>query len=356
MKGSRVSHYRLTERLGRGTYGEVWKGVHVDDADFTVAVKLVSPAVRDDPAFVSALRRECKALDRMDHPNIVRFRELVVRDGVVAMVLELLEGSDLEGLIGAGPQPVDEVVRVLEASLEGLAYAHARGVVHRDIKPGNLFRCDDGRVKLMDFGIARAADGTRATQTGTLQGTIDYMAPERFSNQSGPSSDVYAMGLVAWELLAGRRACPEGDLAAKLGWHLGVGLTDARSVRPDCPGWLAEVVSSLGSKEAGTRPADGGAALALLRSRQSAGSSGAVVVLWGMPTTFTSMLPWTPSPWTERLALPLMRPRGASAATAEMGSRMVRLSGLITKLWSAPGSRVQSVSHAPSPSSPASRG
>ena len=233
MKDQIVSHYRLTEKLGEGTYGEVWKGVHEDDPGFTVAVKLVSPHVREDPAFISALRKECRALDRLDHPSIVRFRELVVRDGTVAMVLELLEGRDLEAVLAEGPQPVDEVVRILEKSLAGLAYAHGSGVVHRDLKPGNIYRCDDGRVKLMDFGIARAADGTQATQTGTLKGTLDYMAPERFANQTSAASDIYALGLVAWELLAGRRAAPEGDLAGKVGWHMGVGLADVRTVRPD---------------------------------------------------------------------------------------------------------------------------
>jgi len=197
MKGQQVSHYRLTEKLGAGTYGEVWKGVHVDDPDFTVAVKLVSPQVREDPAFLTALRKECRALDRMDHPSIVRFRELVVRDSTVAMVLELLEGADLEAVLASGPQPVEEVVRLLDRVLDGLA----------------------------------------------------------------------------WELLAGRRACTGTDLAQKMGWHMTTGLPDVRTERADCPVWLAEVVAALGAKEASGRPVDGAAALALLRSRRIAGAS-----------------------------------------------------------------------------------
>ena len=270
MSPDRVSHYRLTERLGAGTYGEVWKGVHVDDPAFMVAVKLVSPHVREDPSFVEALRGECRALDRMDHPSIVRFRELVVRDGVVAMVMELLEGSDLEGLLARGPQPVDEVVRILERVLDGLAYAHEKGVMHRDIKPGNLFRCTDGRVKLMDFGIARAADGTTATRTGTVKGTLDYMAPERFRNHTTPASDVYAVGLVVWELLTGRRAAPEGDLPTKMGWHLMEGVGDVRTERPDCPTWLAAVVAALTARQPVERPEDGSAARKLLTAARKA--------------------------------------------------------------------------------------
>jgi serine/threonine protein kinase/uncharacterized membrane protein YhaH (DUF805 family) len=264
MPPTHISHYALTNRLGEGTYGEVWKGVHVDDPSFVVAVKLVHPSVQGDPSFISALREECRALDRMDHPGIVRFRELVVRDGVVAMVLELLQGEDLEAALAAGPQPIAEVERVLERALEGLAYAHAAGVLHRDIKPGNLFRCRDGRVKLMDFGLARAIEGSNGTKTGTLKGTMDYMAPERFRGQTSAAADVYALGLVAWELLAGRRAAPAGDLPAKMGWHWSEGPPDVRTERADCPPWLASLVSELTSREVTARPADGSAALARL--------------------------------------------------------------------------------------------
>jgi formylglycine-generating enzyme required for sulfatase activity/serine/threonine protein kinase len=266
-----VSHYRLTELLGSGTYGEVWKGVHQDDPSFVVAVKLVSSSMQSEPSFIAALRQECRSLDTMDHPSIVRFRDLVVRDGVVAMVLELLDGEDLEAALAAGPQQVGEVVRILELALDGLAYAHGRGVLHRDIKPGNLYRCRDGRVKLMDFGLARAADGSSGTKTGTLKGTLDYMAPERFRNVTTAAADVYALGLVAWELLAGRRAAPDGDLPAKLGWHLTEGAPDVRTVRPDCPAWLAEVVSAMTSIDPSKRPSDGAEAQTMLRAARVAG-------------------------------------------------------------------------------------
>ena len=329
MKGQQVSHYRLTELLGAGTYGEVWKGVHVDDPAFTVAVKLVSPHVRDEPNFIAALRRECRALDRMDHPSIVRFRELVVRDGMVAMVMELLEGDDLEAVLATGPQPVDEVMRILDRVLGGLAYAHSKGVLHRDIKPGNIFRCRDGRVKLMDFGIARAADGTNATKTGTLKGTLDYMAPERFRNETPPASDVYAVGLVAWELLAGRRAAPDGDLPAKLGWHMMVGPGDVRAVRPDCPAWLADFVGTLSANDASARPPDGTAAQAMFRSRQGlSGGSPPPPQAPGTVEVQTGSLPPPPStppsgPGTVQASMPSARPvptHGSMASPSAPGT------------------------------------
>ncbi|MAY79919.1 MAG: hypothetical protein CL930_03950, partial [Deltaproteobacteria bacterium] len=273
MIGEQISHYRLEEKLGAGTYGVVYKGVHVGDEEFTVAIKVVQPSLIDDPKFVDSLKKECRRLDRLDHSAIVRFRELVLGDDMVAMVLELLEGQDLYDTMVAGSMPFDEAARVLELGLSGLAYAHGKDVIHRDIKPSNMFLCNDGRVKILDFGIARAAQSTQATQTGTMKGTLDYMAPERFTaSGGGAASDVYAMGLVAWGLLAGKPACPDGDLAAKLGWHIGVGVSDIRGVRSDCPEWLADVIGILAAKEQSDRPADGAAALKMFKERRAQGT------------------------------------------------------------------------------------
>ena len=273
MIGNQISHYRLTRKLGAGTFGEVYEGVHVHDEELRVAVKLVAPSLVQDARFVDALKRECRQLDRMNHPNIVRFRELVVNEGGVAMVLELLRGQDLHDRLAGGPLPVDTAVPVVEAILEGLGHAHTAGVLHRDIKPGNVYWCDDGRIVILDFGIARAADGTQATKTGHMVGTFDYMAPERMSGSGGTaSSDVYAVGLIAWELLAGRAASPDGEVARKLMWHMMEGVGDAAKVAatlPGCPPWFAEVVATLAAKDPAARPADGSAALALLRERRA---------------------------------------------------------------------------------------
>ena len=132
------------------------------------------------------------------------------------MVLELLEGQDLHDTVQAGPISIDESIRLIEAILSALSYAHSKDVIHRDIKPSNIFLCNDGRVKVLDFGIARAAQNTQATQTGTMKGTLDYMAPERFNAEGGGAhSDIYAVGLVAWELVAGRAACQPGGRDAR---------------------------------------------------------------------------------------------------------------------------------------------
>ena len=268
MIGSQVSHYRLVRKLGSGTYGEVYEGVHVHDDELRVAVKVVSPALAQDARFLDALKRECRQLDKFRHPNIVTFRELVVQGDQVAMVLELLRGQDLHDRLAGWPLPVDTAVSVLEAMLDGLGYAHAAGVLHRNLKPRNVYWCDDGRIVILDFGIGRAADGAQAATLPHTASALDYLAPERVSGSGGTaSSDVYAVGLVAWEMLTGLAAAPHGDAARKRMWHTVEGVGDAAQVAPTlrCPPWLADVIATLAAKDPAQRPANGQAALALLQ-------------------------------------------------------------------------------------------
>lgn len=272
MIGEQVSHYRLEEKLGEGTYGVVYRACHVEDPELMVAVKVVHPVLARDPDFLRALRRECRHLNRLQHPGIVGFRDLVLSHGSPAMVLELLEGEDLHVRLQRGPMVSDAVRDVLEQALAALAHAHEEGVVHRDIKPANLFLTRRGRLKIMDFGVARAADGSQATKSGTITGTVDYVSPEVWLGQGlTPAADVYAMGLVAWTLLVGQSPAPEGPLPQKMGWHLGVGPPDVRTVQPSCPAWLAEAVAGLTAREMDVRPADGGAALSLVRRLHGSG-------------------------------------------------------------------------------------
>ena len=310
MKGHTVSHYRLVEKIGAGSYGEVWKGVHLHDDALFVAVKLLHPALATDADFLAALKAECRVLARLHHPHIVGFRDLVIGEShPPAMVLSLIEGDSLEDRLQAGPQPIEAVLDQLKAMLGGLAHAHHKGVVHRDIKPGNVLVDADGSVQLVDFGIARAAESGAATRTGRVQGTMDYMPPEVFQGQkAGPAADLYAVGLVVWEQLTGRRACPDGPLAAKMGWHLATPLPDPRSLRSDCPSWLAELVARLAAKSPGDRPEDASAAIALLEARRRA------------PTTAPSPRPAAPqapgtvelSPETLRAALQEAAPSAGS--------------------------------------------
>ena len=318
---TQVPHSRLPRNLGAGTHPEAYEGMHVRDDELRVAVKVASPSRAQAPRFVDALKRECQELDRMNHGNLIRFRELVVHDGGAAMVLELLRGQDLHDRLAAGPLPVDTAVPVVEAILAGLGHAHAAGVLHRDIRPGNVYWCDDGCIVILDFGTARAADGTQATTTGQMVGTFDYMAPERMSGSGGTaSSDVYAVGLIAWELLAGRPACPEGEVARKRMWNGGEGAGDAASIAaalPGCPTWFAEVIATLAAKDPAARPADGSAALALLREKRAgAGAAPSDTAAGRRPPPLTAM---GPAPVPTPSAPPPSPGRSAPPGTSEGG-------------------------------------
>ncbi len=264
MQGMQISHYRLERLLGSGTYGQVYAAVHVHDPELCAAVKVVHASLATDQEFVSSLKRECRVLSRLQHTHLVGFRDLVLSAShPPALVLELLEGSDLAEWSARGPMPPDEALRLARELLTGLAYAHKKGVVHRDIKPSNAFLTTDGEVKLLDFGLAKAADNSHATQSGQIQGTLDYMASELFDGvKASPSTDVYAAGLVLWELLAGGPACPAGSMMKKMGWHTKIGAPTVQAVAPSVPTELADAVRQLTGRKG--RPADGAAALALL--------------------------------------------------------------------------------------------
>ncbi len=261
MIGQSIGHYRLEDKLGRGGFGTVYRGVHAHLPSLHVAVKVVHDNLAADSGFQRLLEKEVEVLHGLQHPGIVAFRDLVVEPTGIAIVLELLEGLDLRHALQQGAFSPDEVARVLWELLDALAYAHRRGVVHRDIKPDNMFLCSDGRIKLMDFGIAKVAHSTLATQSGMVSGTLDYMAPERFRHESPPSSDLYSLGLVCWELLTGRVACPLGDIPSKIGWHMGRGAPDVRGELPSCPAWLAGFLNRLAAVEVEDRPRDADAAL-----------------------------------------------------------------------------------------------
>jgi serine/threonine protein kinase len=262
--GQQIGHYRLEDKLGRGGFGTVYRAAHAQLPSLRVAVKVVHPNLASDQGFQRLLQKEVEVLHGLQHPGIVAFRDLLVEPAGTAIVLELLEGLDLRHALQQGPFTPGEVARILHELLEALGCAHRQGVVHRDIKPENIFLCADGRLKLMDFGIAKVAHNTLASQSGMVSGTLDYMAPERFQRESPPSSDLYALGLVAWELLTGRLACPDGDIPAKIGWHMGQGAPDLSEVLPDCPPWLAELVGRLCATDPQERPVDADAAHVLL--------------------------------------------------------------------------------------------
>jgi serine/threonine-protein kinase len=181
-----------------------------------VAVKLLAEHLAEDPTFVSRFQREAQAAARLVHPNIVQVFDSGQdeRTGQYFIVMEYIEGqSCAEILRDDGWVEVDEAIAIVEQACEGLHYAHRNGVVHRDVKPGNLLRAREGEVKLADFGIAKATEQSSITQVGSVLGTAAYLAPEQArGEEAGPSADLYALGVVTYQMISGRLPYDAGSL------------------------------------------------------------------------------------------------------------------------------------------------
>ena len=202
-----AGRYRLQDRLGYGGMSTVHLALD-ERLERQVAVKLLAEHLADDPAFVSRFQREAQAAARLVHPNIVQVFDSGrdERTDQYFIVMEYIEGSSCAEILREdGWVEVAEALSIIEQACEGLDYAHRHGVVHRDVKPGNLLRAREGQVKLADFGIAKATEQSSITQVGSVLGTAAYLAPEQArGEEAGPSADLYALGVVAYQMISGR--------------------------------------------------------------------------------------------------------------------------------------------------------
>jgi serine/threonine-protein kinase len=202
-----AGRYRLDRRLGMGGMSTVRLAFDTN-LERQVAVKLLAEHLADDDNFVSRFRREALAAARLVHPNIVQVFDFGLDDptGQHYIVMEYVQGkSCAEILREQKVLQVDDALDIVSQSCRGLDHAHRNGVVHRDVKPGNLMRSDDGVVKLADFGIAKATEQSSITQIGSVLGTAAYLAPEQArGEEAGPPADQYALGVVTYQMLAGR--------------------------------------------------------------------------------------------------------------------------------------------------------
>jgi serine/threonine-protein kinase len=210
-----AGRYQLKDRLGFGGMSTVHLAFD-RRLERRVAVKLLAEHLAEDPTFVSRFQREAQAAARLIHPNIVQVFDSGQdeRAGQYFIVMEYIEGqSCAEILRDDGWVEVDEAVAIIEQACQGLHYAHRHGVVHRDVKPGNLLRSRDGEVKLADFGIAKATEQSSITQVGSVLGTAAYLAPEQArGEEAGPRADLYALGVVTYQLISGRLPYEAGSL------------------------------------------------------------------------------------------------------------------------------------------------
>jgi eukaryotic-like serine/threonine-protein kinase len=247
--------YSLTERLGSGATSSVWRATD-EVTGLTVAVKLLRADASESPAALARFEREARLLARVHSPNVVALRDRDERDERPFLVFDLVHGSDLrERLRQDGTLPISEAVAVAVQIANGLAAAHAKRLVHRDLKPGNVLLADDGRVKVADFGIARALEEPGLTQPGRVVGTGEYIAPEQALGRApDPRGDLYSLGVVLYEMLAGRppfRGAGFAEVAAK---HLNQPPPPLSDARRDVPDELAALVAALLAKDPQDRP------------------------------------------------------------------------------------------------------
>jgi serine/threonine protein kinase/formylglycine-generating enzyme required for sulfatase activity len=255
-KGLAVADYLFLDRLGSGGTGTVYKARLRGSGDL-VAVKVLNSASVRSPAAVKRFQREADIAIRLNHPNITRALEAGEADGRRYMVMELLEGVDLSSYAKKkGTLPAEEAVRYVADAARGLAYAHEQGIVHRDVKPGNLLRLSDGRIKVLDLGLARladpdgAADDEGLTQTGVVMGTIDYMAPEQAlaTHNADARADIYGLGCTLYRLVAGDIPFPGDSLVAKILAHRDSPIPSLRAKFPKTPAAVDYVLARMLAK------------------------------------------------------------------------------------------------------------
>jgi serine/threonine protein kinase len=232
--------YRLERPLGHGGMASVYLA-RDSELGRPVAVKLLAENAAGDDGLRERFVREARLAARLSHPNVVSVFDAGEDEGRPYIVMEHVEGETLSEVIGRrGRLPHEEARALALQAAHGMAHAHAAGLVHRDIKPQNLLLRKDGTLKIADFGIARAAEGTALTQAGTVLGTAAYLAPEQaVGEEVTPASDVYSLGAVLYELLTGRPPLQVeslDDLAKRKA------IPPVREVAPDVPRDLEDVV------------------------------------------------------------------------------------------------------------------
>ncbi len=256
--------YQLSSRVAIGGMGEVWQATDLVIGR-TVAIKILKDEYLGDPGFLERFRAEARHAALVNHEGIANVFDYGEEDGSAYLVMELVPGEALSAIIERERVlSTDRVLDIVAQTAMALQAAHAAGLVHRDIKPGNLLITPDNRVKITDFGIARIADQVPLTATGQVMGTVQYLSPEQASGHSAsPSTDIYSLGIVAYEMLAGRRPFTGESQVA-------IAMAQINETPPELPVTVSEPVRNLVYASIAKKPADRPASAAhLARAAQS---------------------------------------------------------------------------------------
>src|SRR5262245_1071078 len=291
----RIHGFQLISLIGDGGMGTVYKGTETATGR-TVAVKVMNPALLTDSEMLLRFQREVRAATILDHPNIVAVLDAGQTEEVQYLVMEFVEGIDLEQLVArAGHLAVDRACEYIREAALWLGHAHERGIVHRDIKPSNLMvGRDDGVVKILDMGLARLLeplDGSASallTHTGAFLGTADFVAPEQAldARHADHRADLYSLGCTLYYLLTGAVPFPGGQTLEKLDRHCWDRSIPVTALRPDVPGAVGRVVTKLMAR----RPED---------RYQSAADAAADLLDFNTPSAVLCAAAATPSSLTD---------------------------------------------------------
>lgn len=248
--GSRLGDYRVLQQIGQGGMARVYRAVPDQNLDESqaVAIKVMSREIAQTPDLVKRFDRERKIYEALNHPHIVKVFAAGEENGHYYMAMELIRGHSLRQEVDSDGIAPKKMLRLLGPVFEAVAYAHKKGLVHRDLKPENVMITHDGQVKVMDFGLARGHDFSQVTATGSVLGTPAYIAPEQINGKLDPASDQYALGVMCWEFLTGRRPFEDENAVTLIVKHLSEPVPSLATLRPDLEK-LAKVLERMLAKK-----------------------------------------------------------------------------------------------------------
>ncbi len=243
-----LGRYEIVSELGRGAMGVVYKA-RDPMLERTVAIKTVNMALEEDGAaqYAARFQQEARAAGGLNHPNIVTIHDIGKSGDIAYMAMEYLEGVELRSLLQTGqPLPVPQAVSIAAQIAEGLAYAHERGVVHRDVKPPNIMVLPNGTVKITDFGIARMRTSAVQTQAGLTMGSPKYMSPEQvLGKRADQRSDIFSLGIILYEMLAGAAPFTGESMTALMYQIVNFAPPAPSALKPVVPEMLDAIVAKM---------------------------------------------------------------------------------------------------------------
>ena len=262
-----LSHYRITAKLGQGGMGEVYRATDTK-LGREVALKVLPVEMASSPERLERFQREAKALAALDHPGIVTVYSVEESGGLHFLTMQLVEGNPLDSLIPEEGLGVDRILEIGTAVAEALAVAHQKGIIHRDLKPSNIMVTEDGRVKVLDFGLAKIAAAQSDpplssemptalhTQEGIVMGTVPYMSPEQVAGRAvDPRTDIFSLGVILYEMATGRRPFRSDSSAELMSAILRDTPEVVTSLRTDLPESLGHVIGRCLEKSTSDRVA-----------------------------------------------------------------------------------------------------